>query len=242
MSDSTDVKAPASKTDIWIALGVIGCLALGASVTFVLSSHHNADNESSRSKEPVRGVPIVSRGTQTATSAATAPATPGSAVATQTVKVGDGDFMTVTFDTLSSYYYEIPNPEQTANVKDAIAGDDKKPDAMKRPKDQVPAPVKALNGKKVSVQGFMIPLKLDKGATKEFLLVKDQSVCCWGRVPRMNEWVSIKMTGDKTTKFIPDQPVTIFGVLQVGEEFDKGGEVQSLYRLDADDVAGPLDL
>ena len=241
MSESTDMKAPASKTDIWIALGVIGCLALGASVTFVLSNSHNAENESSQARAPVRGAPIVARGTQTAVATATAPATPASSASIPAGKSGDGDFMTVTFDTLSSYYYEIPNLEQTANVKDAVAGDDQKADALKRPKDQVPAPIKALNGKKISIQGFMIPIKLDKGATKEFLLVKDQSVCCWGRVPRMNEWVSIKMTGDKTTKFIPDQPVTIFGVLQVGEEIDKG-EVMSLYRLDADDVAGPLDL
>ena len=52
-----------------------------------------------------------------------------------------------------------------------IAGDKgDKGDGTKRPKDQIPAPIRALDGKKVSVQGFMIPIKLDKGATKEFLI------------------------------------------------------------------------
>jgi hypothetical protein len=233
MSDSANSAAPSSKADIWIAIGVIGCLALGASVTFLLSGHKPAD--SSATPQPVpKGVPI-------AASSQPAGATPGTstAVSTSTIpaKQADGDFMNVTFDTLSSYYYEIPDVVDT--TKPAEKADDA--GITKRPKDQIPAPVRALNGKKVSIQGFMIPIKLDKGATKNFLIVKDRSVCCFGRVPRMNEWVSVKMNGDKTTKFIGDQPVTIFGTLEVGEEI-VSGEVMSIYRLNADDVAGPLDL
>jgi hypothetical protein len=229
MSEAMDAKAPASKSDLWIAVGVIGCLALGASATFMLSSSHNAESEAARAKEAPRGAPIVARGTQTAPTASTATA---SAASAQPIK-SDGDYTTVTFDTLSSYYYEVPNLEPSAVQRDAAEG--------KRPKDQIPAPIRAFDKKKISIQGFMIPIKLEKGATKEFLIVKDQSVCCWGRVPRMNEWVSVRMSGGKTTKFIPDQPVTIFGTLQVSEEIEKG-EVLSIYRLDADDVAGPLDL
>ena len=37
-----------------------------------------------------------------------------------------------------------------------------------------------MNKKKVAVQGFMVPFKLEKGATRTFLLVKDQSYCCYG--------------------------------------------------------------
>src|SRR5262249_49002253 len=152
----------------WIALGVIGCLALGASLTFILSSNHSADAEASRPKEVPRGAPIVARGTQTTTASAVAPVVASPASARPAGKSGDGDYLTVTFDTLSSYYYEVPNLEATANVPaDKIAGDkgDKgdKGDGARRPKDQIPAPIRALDGKKVSIQGFMIPIKLDKG-------------------------------------------------------------------------------
>ena len=38
-----------------------------------------------------------------------------------------------------------------------------------------------------------------------------------------------------------DQPITVVGLISVGEVFDKG-ELLSIYRMEADDVAGPLDL
>ncbi len=226
------------KSDIWIALGVIGCLALGASVTFMLSGNRAPEAGTQTATQDVpRGAPIVgpsqpAAGGPTTTAPATATSTPAAK------PPGDGDYLPVTFDTLSGYYYEIPD---AVDPKKPEAAADANSDGAKRPKDQIPAPVRALNGKKASIQGFMIPIKLDKGAAKTFLIVKDRSVCCFGRTPRMNEWVSVKMVGDKTTKFIGDQPVTIFGTLQVGEQMENG-EVMSIYRLDADDVAGPLDL
>ena len=237
MGESSNTATPSSKADVWIAVGVIGCLALGASFTFLLSTHKPGDSSGAPPSVP-KGVPIASTAAPSSpasTTTTTASAVGTSAVST-TTKQGDSDFLNVTFDTLSSYYYEIPDVAEPAKPGEKVeaSGD------IKRPKDQIPAPVKALNGKKVSMQGFMIPIKLDKGATKSFLIVKDRSVCCFGRVPRMNEWVSVKMNGDKTTKFIGDQPVTIFGTLEVGEEI-VSGEVMSIYRLNADDVAGPLD-
>jgi hypothetical protein len=82
---------------------------------------------------------------------------------------------------------------------------------------------------------------LKNGKTTRFLLVKDQSLCCFGRMPRMNEWVSVTMKPGKAARVIQDQPVTVFGSIAVGEDMDKG-EVLSIYRVDSEDVAGPLDL
>jgi hypothetical protein len=139
----------------------------------------------------------------------------------------DSEFKPVTFATLASFLYELPNTDDPVQ----------KPAA----KDQIPQPIKAMNGMKVAVQGFMVPVDLKNGKTSTFLLVKDQSLCCFGRMPRMNEWVSVKMRPGKSARVIQDQPVTVFGNLEVGEVFDKG-EVLSVYRIDSDDVAGPLDL
>ena len=215
MTNSQDTNSGRSGTDLWIVVGVVACLGLGASATYWLSS---VPTEAPAQKKSLtlQGDPINSNPVNASqATAATAPAP----------KADDG-YPTVTFNTLGSFYYEIPNLDKARKEK---------------PKEQIPQPIKNLNGKKVAVQGFMVPVKLEKGATKSFLLVKDQSLCCFGRIPRMNEWVSVKMTGDKAAKFIGDQPVTVCGKIEVGEEIDQG-EVLSIYRIEADDVAGPLDL
>lgn len=152
---------------------------------------------------------------------------PPVATSTDSKPAGENaDFLPVTFSTLASYYYELPALEDNA----------KKP-----AKDQIPQPIKDLNGKKIALQGFMVPIDLKNGKSTKFLLVKDQSLCCFGRMPRMNEWVSVKMKPGKSARVIQDQPVTVFGSLDVGENIENG-EVLSIYRVDSEDVAGPLDL
>jgi len=163
--------------------------------------------------------------------------TPAANVAKETAaavaaKGAEGDFMPVTFTTLSSYYYELPGLDDPA-----VAGT---PTAT--PKDQIPEPIKQLNEKKIAIQGFMVPTDLKNGKSQNFLLVKDQSLCCFGRMPRMNEWISVRTKPGNGARVVQDQPITVFGSLSVGEQKDASGEVLSIYRIEADDVAGPLDL
>ena len=225
-----------SKSDLWIAAGVVICIGIGASATYLLSG---AD-------APRKPKPVVVQGeliNAPKDQKNTAVPTPAKLATPALVpSPPSSDFLTVSFDTLGSYFYEIPDLSGTATSQSpAVKPAADAPKVAAKPKDQIPAPIRAFSGKRVAVQGFMVPIRIEKGATKSFLLVKDQSLCCYGRMPRMNEWVSVKMTGDKAAKFIGDQPVTVFGTLNVGEEIDKG-EVLSIYRLEAEDVAGPLDL
>ena len=198
-------------SDIMIALGAILCIALGASMTYWLTHKTSGVVVSAPVATPV---------------AAPAAGTAASPVGSAKPAAENSDFLPVTFATLSSYYYDLP------------ALDEK---ATKAPKDQIPQPIKDLNKKKIALQGFMVPIDLKNGKTTKFLLVKDQSLCCFGRMPRMNEWVSVKMKPGKSARVIQDQPVTVFGNMEVGELIESG-EVQSVYRIDSDDVAGPLDL
>jgi hypothetical protein len=222
-----DEKKP--KGDITVAVVAVLCVGLGAFATYSLTHHSQTQETGSVTVE--EGAPIgksqpAAPKTDTTVASAHAPA----AVATpktEAAPAADSEFKPVTFATLASYLYELPNADDPAQ----------KPQA----KDQIPQPIKAMNGMKVAVQGFMVPVDLKNGKTSNFLLVKDQSLCCFGRMPRMNEWVSVKMRPGKSARVIQDQPVTVFGNLEVGEVFDKG-EVLSVYRLDSDDVAGPLDL
>lgn len=229
MDNSTPPKPAGS--DLMVAVAAVMCIALGASVTYWLT-HSQPKNTASAPVAVPEGKSL---------NAATAPTPPSqTAAAAKTTepempKSAEGDFMPVTFATLSSYYYEVPGLEEPVAAKP-----DKTTDAGA--KDQIPQPIKQLNDKKIAVQGYMVPTDLKNGKSQNFLLVKDQSLCCFGRMPRMNEWISVRTKPGKGARVVQDQPITVFGSLSVGEQKDPTGEVLSIYRIEADDVAGPLDL
>ena len=102
---------------------------------------------------------------------------------------------------------------------------------------QIPPEVRALNEKDVSVSGFMLPMKYEGKLTTEFLLLKNQSLCCYGMPPKITEWVNVRVVG-KGVKPIMDVPVTVCGVFHVGD-VRENGELVGIYRLDADNVKGP---
>lgn len=131
-------------------------------------------------------------------------------------------FLQVGFEKLSTFNYVVPeeNPAGTAAPPPASAP------------DQIPGSVRALNQKLISLKGYMLPLKVEGGLVTEMLMMKDQSMCCFGGVPKINEWVSVKMSG-KGVKAVMDQPVTLFGKLYVGEVRENGYLV-GIYRMDGE--------
>src|SRR5689334_15339202 len=147
MATGEATTATTSRGDIWVAVGVVFCLGLGASMTYWLTK------PAASARTAVAPNPAVQPPKPDAT--AQVPSPNGSATATVPTAPAkaDGDYATVGFDTLGSYYYAIPDLEESNG---GIA-----PPA---PKDQIPAPIKALNGKKVAVKGFMMPLTAEKGA------------------------------------------------------------------------------
>lgn len=137
----------------------------------------------------------------------------------------------VGFDVLSTFKYEVPE-EGGAGSKPAPNAPD--PDA------QIPANVKAYNGKKVALKGFMLPLKVEGGLVTELLLMRDQSMCCFGTVPKINEWVAVKMTGGGV-KPVMDQAVTLSGTIKIGA-MRENGYLVGIYQMDGDkmDAHGAL--
>ena len=122
----------------------------------------------------------------------------------------------VGFDRLAAFEYTPPESE--AGVK-----------------SQIPEKIKALDQKKVAVTGFMLPTKMDKGLVKEFLLVKDAMMCCYGAMPKVNEWIVVKMNG-AGVKPLMDLPITFEGKLRVGEMFENG-YLTGVYLLEGDRMA-----
>lgn len=127
----------------------------------------------------------------------------------------------VGFDRLASYVYEAPE------------ADPAKPDAPPPSgASQIPDKIKALDQQKVAVSGFMLPVKMEGGLVKEFLLVKDPMMCCYGVMPKLNEWIVVKMTGTGV-KPLMDVPITFEGKLRVGEMYENG-YLTGLYLLEGD--------
>lgn len=195
--------------------------------------------------EPIRPVAPVSPAPAT-TPAATAaresaapaaPATrpaadskPAVVAAPTVVAAGGSDYLTMGFERLSAFNYDVP---------DESKGPQKAEDATKT-SGQIPTEVRALNNKHVALKGFMLPLKVEGGLITELLIMRDQSMCCYGTTPRINEWVSVRMSG-KGVKPIMDQPVTLYGTLKVGE-IRENGYLVGIYEMVGEKMDVPENL
>ena len=141
----------------------------------------------------------------------------------------EGEFAEVGFDFLAGFDYAMPDETNVSTNAPAAPA-----------KEQIPLNVKALDKKRVALKGFMLPLKVEGGMITELLIMRDQSMCCYGTVPKINEWVSVKMI-NKGVKPVMDQAITLYGALKVGEMYENGYLV-GIYQLDGEKMAGPLDL
>jgi len=63
------------------------------------------------------------------------------------------------------------------------------------PADLIPGQVRQLDGKRVRLDGYMLPVRMENGLVKQFLAIRSPMVCCYGVTPGPNEWVVITMTG-----------------------------------------------
>ncbi|MDB6109102.1 MAG: hypothetical protein JWR69_852 [Pedosphaera sp.] len=142
-------------------------------------------------------------------------------VASKPTEAG-GAYPAVGFDKLASYNFDLSDDGPVTNQTAAVDKAD----------EQIPALVRAFNQKKVSIKGFMLPLKVENGVVTEFLIMKDQSMCCYGNVPKITEWVSVK-TASKGVKPIMDQPVSIQGTLHVGA-MRENGYLVGIYQMDGE--------
>lgn len=103
---------------------------------------------------------------------------------------------------------------------------------------QIPASVRSLDGGKVVIQGFLLPVKMNNGLAVEFLIMRNQSMCCYGVAPKINEWITVRLNGEGV-KPVMDQPIAVAGVLHVGPILENGA-LSGIYSIDADKVSVPF--
>lgn len=127
----------------------------------------------------------------------------------------------VTFDELCTFEFKFGKAIATT--------EEERQDRFKEAIEQIPANVKALDKKAVRIDGYMYPIKLRKGRAESFLLMRGLQSCCFGRFPRLNEIIYVKM--DEPAHFEQFSPVTVYGSFVVGGDLDADDAGPAVYRL-----------
>jgi hypothetical protein len=99
--------------------------------------------------------------------------------------------------------------------------------------DRSPRVVEELNGKRVSIGGYMVPLDFDATIVKEFLLVPFVGACVHVPPPPVNQIVYVKTDKGLEIDQLFD-PVTVVGTMKTETAFT--GLADAGYSIDAESV------
>lgn len=172
--------------------------------------------------EPVRGKPIAAPpSTNTAGMDTNAPFVP--ADFSQPDPVQDG-ITQLGWNKLSGFKFDVYEVYSETNSGRPLVRSD----------DIIPPPMKAYDGRTVTVTGFVLPLRTRKGLVTEFLLLRDQGTCCFGPQARINHFIRVKYVSG----FKPGDPIPhrVTGPIAVGEIYIQG-YLTGIYQMDAQSVA-----
>lgn len=93
----------------------------------------------------------------------------------------------------------------------------------------MPEAIQALDGKKVTMAGFLLPL-YEFDDIKEFNLVASHWSCCFGVPPGLSGWVHVKLAEGHKGLRNSTEPLRVTGTLHVREHLE-AGYVVSIYSL-----------
>jgi hypothetical protein len=143
------------------------------------------------------------------------------------VSIGGEKLLDLGFATLSTFPY---------NIVDAGSGASKAEIEAAAKIDQIPKWAHAFDGRKIVLTGYMMPVQVEGGRAKKFVMMKDIMTCCYGAVPKMNDYVVVEMKGDGV-EAIQDIPVQVVGVMHISEKREDG-YVVSLFEMDGEKFLG----
>jgi hypothetical protein len=143
----------------------------------------------------------------------------GTVVRDDRVQAFEANHRRVSFSLLSSFeYFEVP----------ALAG------VVTTGRETIPEEIRKLNGTRVSVDGFMMPLDFDGGGVSLFILNASYDMCQFGAPSLVTQRIDVSMVDGKRTMYT-HLPIRVYGTMEVGEEYQRG-QLVNIYRLKADGV------
>lgn len=147
--------------------------------------------------------------------------------------VMDGAYLVVSLSYLSNYKLHYTYPDSTQQDL-SLPGEA----TIARVNRLIPEAIRSLDGKKVEVKGFLIPVELQGQKPTTFVITHSPTGCCFGVAPRMNGWIYISTTAKTKNQANADEPyrpVTVYGTLHIGLHVHEDQTV-TLYRIDAEKV------
>lgn len=159
---------------------------------------------------------------------ATAQDAPAVDLTPRKVVVEGQEMFALGFDKLSSFTYTLVDVGTGATEEEI---------AEQLKKDPVPEWVRAYDNQRVLLTGYMMPLQVENGRSKKFVMMRDVNTCCYGAVPNMNDYLVVTMEGEGV-EAIQDVPVDLVGVFKIDHRYD-GGYVVSLFAMKGEKFLGP---
>jgi hypothetical protein len=102
-----------------------------------------------------------------------------------------------------------------------------------------PERVRALDGQKVALTGYMLPLLWKDTTVPHFMLVRDLMACCFGGAPKPDEWTDVKMDGEGAG-YWSYVPVITRGIFRLAGIADEAGYAAGAYSIEGHDVRREL--
>lgn len=180
--------------------------------------------EPAPAEDPIRGEPIVS--TNLAGPAGTVRTTPTPTnfpELTPVPEVFEDGYLKVGFERLSAFKFEVYEYYSEGQAGRPLLKSD----------DTIPPLIRAYHGRRVSVRGFVLPLRLKRGRVVEFLLLRDQGTCCFGPQAQINHFMRVRFPAG--VEVDQGRVHRVRGTLQVGETYVQG-YLTGIYNLEADSV------
>ena len=140
-------------------------------------------------------------------------------------RMEDG-FLRMGFGKLSSFKYELYEVYSESHPGRPLLKSD----------DAIPDSIKAYDGKRVSIAGFVLPMRTKGGLVVDFLLLRDLGTCCFGPQAQINHFIRVKLS---SPGFTPEQakPYRVWGTLHVGETYVRD-YLTGIYSFDAEKATG----
>jgi hypothetical protein len=136
----------------------------------------------------------------------------------------------LTFEHFNDFRYQPPGGARVDRSTPVL------PKELGRPfEDRIPEEIRKLDGQKVAILGFMMPLGGTLKALTDFVLVRNMMICCYGVAPQITEWIMVEAEAGKKIPYHRNIPVVVRGVLKIDEEVEEGFVI-SLFEMDAQDL------
>lgn len=146
------------------------------------------------------------------------PFDPGTIVSTARFQEMGRHYRQVEFNVLASFEYgTLPGADPSRPVADSV-----------------PREIQQLDGQRIGIVGFMLPVDFNGQGVTEFILNASYDMCYFGAPTTPNQFIVVKMKDGRRTRFV-HTPIVVFGTLRVAPE-RRNGRIVSLYQLEADGI------